>query len=179
MRNRANRAVFRSLELSLLCITWSYLAVSDIMHLIDRDHDRFWALHYTDNMSNLTGRLKREHATLGCMTGIYCAHHHAPDQGTVCESCHSLLEYSAKRLEKCPYGSKKPSCARCPIHCYKKVQRKQVQSIMRFAGPRMVLRHPWRTLEHFFDRFRKVEHPMKMRPRSRSLQTGARPRAKH
>jgi hypothetical protein len=37
------------------------------------------------------------------------------------------------------------------------------REVMRFAGPRMAWRHPWRALNHLFDKFRKVEHPMKMR----------------
>ncbi len=34
---------------------------------------------------------------------------------------------------------------------------------MRFAGPRMALRHPWRSLRHWSDHFRRVEHPLEMR----------------
>ena len=116
-------------------------------------------------MTDLTGRLKREHATLECMTEIYCAHHHPPYDGKPCSRCAYLLRYAEKRLEKCPYGTKKPSCARCPIHCYKNQQRQQVREVMRFAGPRMAPRHPWRALTHFCDRFRRVEHPMVLRRR--------------
>ena len=114
-------------------------------------------------MTNLTGRLKREHATLRCMTEIYCAHHHVPYEGKPCARCEYLLGYAAQRLEKCPYGEKKPTCTLCPVHCYKKQQRQQVRVIMRFSGPRMALRHPWRSFLHFSDKFRRVEHPMEMR----------------
>ena len=114
-------------------------------------------------MASLTGRLKREHATLRCMTEIYCAHHHVPYEGKPCARCEYLLRYAAQRLEKCPYGEKKPTCTLCPVHCYKKQQRQQVRVIMRFSGPRMALRHPWRSFLHFSDKFRRVEHPMEMR----------------
>jgi len=114
-------------------------------------------------MSPLTGRLKREHATLERMTEIYCAHHHQPHAAGMCPSCTELMSYSEKRLEKCPYGQDKPTCAHCPVHCYKKLQREQVQAIMRFSGPRMTLRHPLRALQHVFDRFRPAPHPLELR----------------
>jgi hypothetical protein len=38
---------------------------------------------------------------------------------------------------------------------------------MRFAGPRMPLRHPLRALTHVLDKFRRVEHPMELRRRAR------------
>jgi hypothetical protein len=123
-------------------------------------------------MGTLTGRLKREHATLECMAENYCAHHHVRHQDGLCPACDHLMGYARKRLEKCPYGSKKPACSNCTIHCYKKLQREQVRAIMRFSGPRMALRHPWRSLLHFYDRFRPAPHPMELR-RSRKNQTGS------
>ena len=39
--------------------------------------------------------------------------------GRPCEECRRFLDYAERRLEKCPYGEAKPTCARCPIHCYK------------------------------------------------------------
>jgi hypothetical protein len=116
-------------------------------------------------MDTLNGRLKREHDTLRQMTEIYCSHHHVPHDGKLCEPCNYLLRYAEKRLEKCPYGSAKPACSKCPIHCYKPLQRQQVQTVMRFAGPRMPLYHPLRSLTHFLDKFRRVEHPMELRRR--------------
>ena len=118
---------------------------------------------YSSIMTTLTGRLQREHETLGCMTRIYCSHHHQAADGQLCAACTDLLAYSEKRLEKCPYGENKPTCAKCPVHCYKKAQREQVRTIMRFAGPRMTFRHPIRALQHVADQFRRVKHPMELR----------------
>jgi hypothetical protein len=123
---------------------------------------------YANRMSSLMGRLQREHATLECMTSIYCAHHHESPGNEPCKTCAELLGYSARRLEKCPYGQHKPTCARCPVHCYKKQQREQVQAIMRFSGPRMTLRHPWRALQHLIDRFRPAPHPLELRRRRKA-----------
>ena len=114
-------------------------------------------------MNPLTGRLKREHETLTCMTGIYCADHHGQQGGLLCDECAELMRYAKVRLQKCPYGDAKPTCANCPIHCYKKLQREQVRMVMRYAGPRMPLRHPWRALTHTFDKLRRAVHPMELR----------------
>ena len=97
------------------------------------------------------------------MTGIYCADHHGQQGGLLCDECAELMRYAKVRLQKCPYGDAKPTCANCPIHCYKKLQREQVRTVMRYAGPRMPLRHPWRALTHTFDKLRRAVHPMELR----------------
>ena len=115
-------------------------------------------------MAELDGRLLSEHRTLVCMTRIYCAHHHVDPAGSdLCPDCAELMRYARRRLEKCPYGASKPTCARCPIHCYKPAQREAVRGIMRFAGPRMTWRHPWRALVHVFDKLRQARHPRELR----------------
>ena len=118
-------------------------------------------------MNALAGRLKREHDTVVCMTRIYCGAHHEHPPGALCEDCAALMRYSERRLAKCPYGDKKPTCANCPIHCYKPEPRARVRDIMRYAGPRMTWRHPGRALVHMFDKLRKAVHPRILR-RARS-----------
>jgi len=114
-------------------------------------------------MSNLVGRLRREHETFRSMAHIYCGHHHGTSDGGLCTECESLMQYAEKRLEKCPYGPEKPTCAKCPVHCYKPAQREQARVIMRFAGPRMPWRHPLRAIAHVFDKLRRVQHPLQLR----------------
>jgi hypothetical protein len=118
----------------------------------------------------LTPRLAREFRTMECMVGIWCADHHARDAGQhrPCTQCREFLDYAARRLEKCPYGEAKPTCAKCPVHCYKRAQREQARVIMRYAGPRMTLRHPWLSLMHVMDKMRRVEHPMEIRRRKKA-----------
>lgn len=123
---------------------------------------------YCDSMSKLQGRLLREHETFQCMARIYCGHHHEPADGGLCADCEALMQYAERRLEKCPYGEYKPTCANCPIHCYKPAQREKARDIMRFAGPRMPWRHPLRSLAHLCDKLRKVEHPLTLRRRRHS-----------
>ena len=116
----------------------------------------------------VTPRLRREYRTMECMVEIWCADHHgaAAKQSGTCQECRDFLDYAARRLEKCPYGEAKPTCAKCPIHCYKRAQREHAREIMRYAGPRMTLRHPWLSLMHLVDKVRKVEHPMGIRRRN-------------
>lgn len=114
-------------------------------------------------MEPLSGRLKHEHQTLTCMTRIYCEDHHGLVDGDLCQDCAALMVYSEQRLAKCPYGQEKPTCAKCPIHCYKKEQREHVREVMTYAGPRMPLRHPIKALTHVFDKLRRVVHPMELR----------------
>lgn len=114
-------------------------------------------------MEPLTGRLKKEHQTLVKMTGIYCKDHHGLSGGELCESCSKLMGYSEQRLAKCPYGQAKPTCANCPIHCYKPQQREHVRDVMRYAGPRLIKHHPWDAIVHIFDKLRRVVHPMELR----------------
>jgi len=115
-------------------------------------------------MNELEGRLRREHRTLVCMTRIYCARHHGDAAGAeLCPDCAQLMAYARRRLEKCPYGPSKPTCARCPIHCYKPAPREAVRTIMRFAGPRMTWRHPLRALGHLLDKLRAPRHPRELR----------------
>lgn len=121
------------------------------------------AYRYSETVSTLSGRLKREQNTFRCMARIYCNHHHSPAHAGLCDECESLMAYAEKRLGKCPYGADKPTCANCPIHCYKPAQRERARNIMRFAGPRMTWRHPVRAFHHLLDKLRKVPHPLELR----------------
>ena len=123
-------------------------------------------------MDTLHGRLLHEYETFRCMTRIYCRRHHGEAGTPLCPECASFMDYVERRLEKCPYGTAKPTCANCPIHCYKPEPRETARVIMRYAGPRMTWRHPIRALRHLFDKRRGVEHPMELRIR-RKAQTPA------
>jgi len=62
-----------------------------------------------------------------------------------------LLAYAQLRLQRCRFGADKPTCAKCPVHCYQPARREEVITVMRYAGPRMLWTHPLLTLHHFFD----------------------------
>jgi hypothetical protein len=102
-----------------------------------------------ENKSN-SRRIAREKKTLAAMVHIFCHAHHKPAT-EICLNCQELLNYAICRLDRCPFGSNKPACSACPIHCYRPAMRAAVQQVMRFAGPRMVLRHPILALRHQLD----------------------------
>lgn len=116
-------------------------------------------------MDRLPGRLNREHETMRCMVEIYCSDHHPDADRHPCPECEGFLDYAHARLEKCPFGEAKPTCAKCPVHCYKREPREHAKAIMRYAGPRMLWRHPWLTALHMLDKLRRVEHPLLTRTR--------------
>jgi hypothetical protein len=103
--------------------------------------------------ANESPRIARQRGTIGLMVGLYCRAHHA-SAGRRCASCEELFQYAMCRLDRCPFASAKPTCAACPIHCYRLDMRKRVQAVMRYAGPRMLLRHPLIALQHQWDAWR-------------------------
>ena len=93
-------------------------------------------------------RIDREKRTVGIMVHIYCRAHHGSDPGTLCTECTTLLDYASERLDSCQFGEEKPACNKCPVHCYAPKPREKVREVMRFAGPRMTLRHPILAIVH-------------------------------
>ena len=69
----------------------------------------------------------------------------------LCPQCQELLIYAHQRLERCKFGNEKPSCTRCPVHCYKPAMRQQIRQVMRYSGPRMLLHNPVLAIRHLWD----------------------------
>lgn len=103
-----------------------------------------------NNDRDRTNRLRREMQTIAAMIRTYCKKNH-PNRGGLCPECQALLDYAAYRLDRCPFKAKKPTCARCPVHCYQPERRRQIRQVMRFAGPWMALYHPYLTIRHYLD----------------------------
>jgi hypothetical protein len=100
-------------------------------------------------MRSETARLRRERRTVAAMVRMYCRAHH--DGRTMCRECSDLLAYAGHRLDRCPYGAEKPTCVNCPIHCYRPEPRERMREVMRWAGPRMLWRHPFLAIMHLVD----------------------------
>jgi hypothetical protein len=99
-------------------------------------------------------RLAREWKTVTAMLHIYCRDQHG---GGSCRECPELMNYVNLRLDRCRFGDEKPTCARCPVHCYQRDRREQIKAVMRYSGPRMIWEHPWLSLWHLLDGwFRKA-----------------------
>ena len=89
------------------------------------------------------------------MLRLYCRAHHAPG-AALCAECRALLDYARRRLDHCVYGDAKPTCAKCPVHCYAATRREEMRRVMRWAGPRMLLHHPLLALRHLLAERRPV-----------------------
>jgi hypothetical protein len=94
--------------------------------------------------------MAREQRTVEAMIELYCQGQHRTTAG-LCPDCQELSSYARQRLQYCPFQEGKTTCAKCPVHCYKPQMREQIRAVMRYAGPRMLYRHPIMTLQHMFD----------------------------
>jgi len=98
-------------------------------------------------------RRARELKTIAAMVRMYCRghRHERKHDGELCPECAALFDYAARRLERCVFGDAKPTCANCVVHCYSAEMRERVRVVMRWAGPRMLLRHPILGIRHQLD----------------------------
>jgi len=96
-------------------------------------------------------RRARELKTIKAMVRIYCRGHGHPGRSPLCPGCAALFEYATRRLERCVFGDSKPTCTNCLVHCYSADMREQVRVVMKYAGPRMVWRHPVLSFFHVLD----------------------------
>ncbi|BCU54421.1 nitrous oxide-stimulated promoter family protein [Enterobacter kobei] len=109
-------------------------------------------------------RIAREKLTIRKMIALY--QQRAPHAVAEAEHYDALCAYAEKRLDKCVFGEEKPACKQCPVHCYQPAKREEMKAIMRWAGPRMLWRHPVLTVRHLIDDKRPVpELPEKYRPK--------------
>lgn len=103
-------------------------------------------------MDKFSSRYARELKTINAMVGIFCHDIHKPAKGP-CPDCAALMAYVLARLERCPFGEEKPACAQCQVHCYQPEKRQKIREVMRYAGPRMMKRHPLLALRHLINKF--------------------------
>jgi hypothetical protein len=98
----------------------------------------------------LKSRRERESIIVQSMIQMYCSANHQT-KVSLCLECESLSKYAEKRLLSCMYGEIKPVCKHCPVHCYSPVMREQMRKVMRWAGPRMIIRNPVFAVMHIID----------------------------
>lgn len=106
-------------------------------------------------MIEMNPRMQRERRTVEHMIALYCRGHHQT-KDRLCDECQALGEYARQRLDRCPFQENKTTCAQCPIHCYKPEMRERVRTVMRYAGPRMIHRHPVLAIRHLLDSRRQA-----------------------
>jgi hypothetical protein len=96
-------------------------------------------------------RIAREKKTVKAMITLYCGAQHQRSSVDLCPQCSELLDYAWRRVDKCPFADKKPTCAKCTVHCYKPSMRQAIVEVMRYSGPRMIRKHPLLALAHIVD----------------------------
>lgn len=114
-------------------------------------------------------RRARALKTIEAMVRMYCRGNGHRDRAPLCPQCAELMQYARRRLERCVFGDAKPNCADCTVHCYSADMREKVRTVMRWAGPRMLLRHPILAITHMLDERRPVP-TLPARPAPRSAQ---------
>jgi hypothetical protein len=108
----------------------------------------------------ISQRLARERRTILAMIQLYCRAQHG-GQAALCPDCQALADYALQRVERCPFKAGKPTCAKCLVHCYKPEMREKIRTVMRYAGPRMLLHHPGLAAQHLIDGVRYRPRPLK------------------
>ncbi len=93
------------------------------------------------------GRLEREKKTVSLLIRLYCAAHHG-GRRALCPDCLRIETYAHGRIDRCRFAAAKPVCSLCPVHCYRPAERERIRVVMRWAGPRMLPRHPLLALGH-------------------------------
>lgn len=99
---------------------------------------------HTNAMGNV---IKAEKNTVHTMIKLYCRNKHGTEK-YLCHDCRDLLAYAHKRLDNCRFGSEKPTCQKCPVHCYKPGMRSKIKEVMRYSGPHMLFIQPLAALRH-------------------------------
>lgn len=105
-------------------------------------------------------RRAREMRTISQMIALYCSgnHEQRPKSAEaycgerVCEECAALDAYAVERTRRCRKMETKTSCDECENHCYARTQREAIRRVMRYAGPRMLMKHPLAAIRHLLGR---------------------------
>jgi hypothetical protein len=95
-----------------------------------------------------------EKETIIKMIRIYCNAHHNTAKKSLCPACSELSEYAQKKRSICTFGENKPTCQKCPIHCYTPQMKEQIRTVMRYSGPKMIFKHPLLAVIHLMKTIR-------------------------
>ena len=104
--------------------------------------------------ANYDKAILQEQQTVSRMIRIYCRAKHQPE-GELCAECEALRAYALRRIERCAFQPDKPTCGKCPVHCYCPEMRVRIREVMRYAGPRMLTTDPVAAVRHLVRSFRK------------------------
>ncbi|MGI5911954.1 MAG: nitrous oxide-stimulated promoter family protein [Syntrophomonadaceae bacterium] len=91
-----------------------------------------------------------EKITVHKMIMMFCNEKHDSKNRELCADCLNLLNYTEQRIVKCFYGDNKPVCSKCKVHCYKPEMRVKIKEVMRYSGPKMLLKSPILSLRYTY-----------------------------
>ena len=97
----------------------------------------------------------REKTVVLHMIEAYCHGKHGTRRDELCTECTQLAEYAEARISRCPFMATKTFCSQCHVHCYAPEKLQAIKDVMRYAGPRMLLRHPVLVVKHGLDGMKK------------------------
>lgn len=100
----------------------------------------------------MPNRIDQEKETLREMVTLYCRYRLKAK--SMPESYEQLVDYAFRRLERCRWGTKKPNCHQCKIHCYAPDKRKQMREIMKWTGPKMIIYAPMKAMRYLINSMR-------------------------
>lgn len=90
-----------------------------------------------------------EKRVMTMMVRLYChGKRHPTSAADICPQCAALLSYANSRTDRCPRMAEKTFCSKCPAPCYEPARREEIRRMMRYAAPRLLLRHPIPVLRH-------------------------------
>ncbi|HPB82112.1 MAG TPA: nitrous oxide-stimulated promoter family protein [Spirochaetota bacterium] len=83
--------------------------------------------------------------TAGGAVGEYCG----TSAGELCDECSSLLKYAVSMRIRCPHDPK-PSCKKCPSHCYRPEYREKIRKVMKYSGMQCIKKGRVSLLKKYF-----------------------------
>ncbi len=98
----------------------------------------------------MSNKLKNEINTSSTMIEMYCKKHHSAKD--LCEECQDLLEYTTNRLRACRNIENKPVCRKCKTPCFSKEYKEKLGKVMRYSGPRMIIKDPISVIKHILQK---------------------------
>lgn len=104
---------------------------------------------------------RQEQRLIGEMIALYCRRRHRA--GALCGDCLALRDYAREQSARCPRMAEKTFCSNCDTPCYRPEMREKIRSVMRFSGPRILLRHPVLVIRHaYYSKERKKDEAAKV-----------------
>jgi len=93
--------------------------------------------------------------TIKLMIDIYCSGKHGTEDGELCRRCAEMKNYMYKRIELCK--KEKAFCGRCEYHthCYAGEPGSLVRDLMRYSGPRLMIKKPVAVLKYLVSGMKK------------------------